>query len=353
MRTQSASGSLDVSMLAVDNDQSRRQFILIGASAMALSVLPGVTYLTAHAQTAAKATRVAFLAPGPRPANDQPVPMQKAFQEGLRALGWIEGDTFALESRFAEGKFERIPELVAELVRLDVKAIFALGSHAAAIVKRETAVPLVMIGDPVGTGLAASSERPGGTVTGLASISQEICGRRLKLLADVEPGLSRAVIAANPDHPATPGVVRMTQIAAQASGIDLTPVDVRTEKDFESAFETMVKAGVGAFVLYPVPMPDARIVQVAEIAIQRRLRWLDEIPRNATLGALLAYGPDYPELARRAAGYVDKILKGISPADLPIGAPEKFELVANLKTARALALTIPESVLAQATNVVR
>jgi putative ABC transport system substrate-binding protein len=281
--------------------------------------------------------------------------MQRAFQEGLRALGWIEGETFVLESRFAEGRFERIPEFVAELilVRLDVKAIFALGSHAAAIVKRETTIPLVMIGDPVGTKLAASADRPGGTVTRLASVSQEICGKRLKLLKDVEPGLTRAAIVANPDHPATPGVVRMTQTAAEALRIELVPVDVRAEQDIESAFETMIKAGARAFVFYPVPMPDARAVQVAELAIQRQLRWLDEIPRNATLGALLGYGPDYPDLSRRAAGYVNKILKGASPADLPIGVPAKFELVANLRTAQALGVTFPPSVLAEATNVIR
>jgi ABC-type uncharacterized transport system substrate-binding protein len=357
MKTRNAPRPVAGSRLAAHRDQSRREFMQVAArvvaSGVACSALPGLRHLRAHAQTPANVTRVAFLSPGPRPATDQPDPMWRAFQEGLRTLGWIESDTFIIESRFAEGQFERIPEFVAELARRDVKAIFALGSYAAAIVKRETTIPLVMIGDPVGTKLAASADRPGGTVTGLASVSPEICGKRLKLLKDVVPGLTRAAIVANPEHPATPGVVRMTQIAAEALRIELVPVDVRTEKDIESAFETMLRGGVGAFVFYPVPMPDTRVVQVAELAVQRRLPWLDEIPRNATLGALLGYGPNYPDLSRRAAGYVDKILKGASPADLPIGAPTTFELVANLRTAQGLGLTIPESVLSEATNVVR
>jgi putative tryptophan/tyrosine transport system substrate-binding protein len=357
MKTRNAPRPLDGSRLAAHCDQSRRAFMQVAArvvaSGVAVSILPGLRHLTAHAQTPAHVTRVAFLSPGPRPATDQPHPMWRAFQEGLRTLGWSESDTFINESRFAEGQFERIPEFVAEWVRRDVKAIFALGSHAAALVKRETTIPLVMIGDPVGTKLAASADRPGGTVTGLASVSQEICGKRLKLLQDVVPGLTRAALVANPGSPSHPGVVRMTQRAAEALRIELVPVDVRTEKDIESAFETMIRGGAGAFVFYPVPMEDTRVVQVAEIAVQRRLAWLDEIPRNATLGALLGYGPDYPDLARRAAGYVDKILKGASPADLPIGVPTKFELIANQKTAQGLGLTIPESVLAEATNVVR
>lgn len=352
MEIRNVRSSLQMEQLAdTDPIQSRRQFIQvaarIGAVGVTFSVLP------ARAQTPSNVTRIAFVSPGPRPAPDQPVPMQKAFQEGLRALGRIEGEAFVLESRFAEGKFERIPEFVAELVRLEVKAIFALGSQAAAIVKRETTIPLVMIGDPVGTKLAASADRPGGTVTGLASVSPEICGKRLQLLKDVEPGLTRAAIVANPDHPATPGVARMTQTAAEAMRIELVRVDVRAEKDIESAFETMIKGGVRAFVFYPVPMQDARTSQVAEAAIQRQLRWLDEIPRTATLGALLGYGPDYPDLSRRAAGYVNEILKGASPADLPIGVPTKFELVANLRTAKALGVTFPPSVLSEATNVIR
>jgi putative ABC transport system substrate-binding protein len=279
--------------------------------------------------------------------------MLNAFQEGLRALGWTENDKLLIEARFAEGQFQRIPEYVAELARLDVKAICVVGSQAAAAVQQETKIPLVMIGDPVGTKLAASADRPGGTVTGLASVSQALCSKRLQVLKDLAPKLTRAAVVANPDHPATPNVVRMTRTAAETLGIELVAVDVRTEKDLEGAFDTMIKEGAEGFVYYPVPMPDSRVGQVAEIAVRRRLLWSDEVPRNAVLGALVSYGPDYPDLSRRAAGYVDKILKGASPADLPIGAPTAFELVVNLRTAQGLGLTIPESVLSEATNVVR
>jgi putative tryptophan/tyrosine transport system substrate-binding protein len=240
MKTCEGPKLLDTSRLASSCDQGRRQFLhlgaRLGASGLAFSLLPAVSHRTGHAQTPPKVTRVAFLSSGPPPAADQPVPMRRAFQEGLRTLGWVESDAFVLESRFLEGKFERIPEVVAELARLGVRAIFALGSHAAANAKRETTIPLVMIGDPVGMKLAASADRPGGTVTGLASVSPEICGKRLRLLRDITPGLVRVAFVSNPDHPATPGVLRMTQATAEVLGIELISVDVWTEKDIESAF---------------------------------------------------------------------------------------------------------------------
>jgi ABC-type uncharacterized transport system substrate-binding protein len=172
------------------------------------------------------------------------------------------------------------------------------------------------------------------------------------LLKAVVPGLTRAGFVANPGNAAIPSILRTTRIAAEAAGIEVVPVDVPSEKDVESAFETMIKRSVQGFIFYPVAMQDTRVAQLAQLAIERRLPWLDEIPRHAALGALLGYGPDYPELARRAADYVAKILKGARPQDMPIGVPSKFEVVANLQTARAIAVTIPDSVLAEATKVV-
>ena len=357
METFTATGLLDMSILAPSRRQTRRDFVRVGArigvQAMVLGALPGACRLAAHAEATPNVTRVAFLAPGSA-TTPFAVLMQRAFREGLRDVGRIENETFIVESRFAEGKFERIPELVAELVRLDVKAIAAIGSPAAAIVKRETTIPIVMIGDPVGIKLAATVDRPGGTVTGLASNSEEICGKRLRLLKAVAPSLTRVAFVANPANPAIPGILRMTRVVAEALRIELIPVDVQTEKDMEHALETMVRAEAQAFVFYPPgPMQDARVIQIAEMAIRHRLPWSDEIPRNATLGALLAYGADYPDLARRAAGYVDKILKGASPAGLPLGLPSKVEFAVNMKTADALGLAIPGSILAEATNVVR
>jgi len=210
-----------------------------------------------------------------------------------------------------------------------------------------------MIGDPVGTKLAATLDRPGGTVTGLASNSQEICGKRLTLLKAVVPGLTRVAFIANPDSPATPGILRSTQSTAMSLDIELIDIGVRTEREIEGAFDTMGRMGVQGFIFYPVPMVDSRVTQLAEIAVQRRIAWMDEIPRNATLGALLGYGADYPELARRAADYIDRIVKGADPAVLAIGVPEKAEFVVNLKTAQALGTTVPESVLAEARTVIR
>jgi putative tryptophan/tyrosine transport system substrate-binding protein len=336
---------------------TRRQFMhaaaRIGAQAVVVSGSLGVWGRLAGAQSAANVTRVGFVSVGQRPTTGRPNMFLTGFQEGLSALGLPESETFVIESRFAEGNFERIPGLVAELVRLDVKVIFTSGTPAASIVKRETAIPLVMIGDPVGAKLAASLDRPGGTVTGLASNSEQIVAHRVKLLKTVVPGLTRAGFVANPDNPAIPGIRQMTRTAAESSGIEVIPVDVRSESDVESAFETMIKRDVRGFILYPVPMPATRITQLAEKAVQHRLAWLDEIPQHATLGALLGYGPDYPELARRAADYAQKILRGAQPGDLPIGVPSKFELVVNLQTARALGLTIPDSVVTEATRLVR
>jgi putative tryptophan/tyrosine transport system substrate-binding protein len=337
--------------------QSRRRFLQAGAQltaqAMFLSTVSRVWTPIAHAQPAAKATRVGFVGPGPRPATDQVAPFLAAFREGLRNLGWNEGETFVIETRFADGKLDRIPALVAELAGLNVRAILVVGSPAAAIVGRETKIPMVMIGDPIGTKLAATLDRPGGTVTGLASNSKDICVKRLKLLKTVVPGLTRAAFVAKPDNPAIPGILQTTRAAAEELRVQLIPVDVHTESDMETAFEDMTRAAAEAFIFYPVPMREARVREVADIAIKRRLAWLDEIPFNARLGALLGYGADYPELFRRAAGYVDKILKGANPADLAIGVPDKVELVVNLRTAQALNLTIPQSVLAEATNVTR
>jgi putative tryptophan/tyrosine transport system substrate-binding protein len=271
----------------------------------------------------------------------------------LGALGLPESETFVIESRFAEGNFERIPSLVADLVRLDVKVIFAAGTPTATRVARETAIPVIMIGDPVGAKLAASLDRPGGTVTGFWSNPEQIVAYRVKLLRTVLPGLTRAGFLANPESAAIPGILRMTRAAAESFGIDVIPVDVRSETDMEGAFETLNKTGVQGFIFYPVPMQDTRLSELAQRAIQHRLVWLDEIPRHATLGALVGYGPDYPDLARRAAEYAAKILKGARPGDLPIGVPTKFELVANLQTARAVGVTIPDSVVAEATKVVK
>ncbi len=336
--------------------QTRRQFIntaRTGVQAVVASACFGVHGPFARAESPSKITRVGFIGSGQRPTTERPNMFLKAFRERLQTLGLPESETFVIESRFAEGSLDRIPSLVADLARLGVKVIFVPGTPAATIVKRETEIPIVMIGDPIGAKLAANLDRPGGTVTGFASNPEEIVGRRVKLIKTVVPELARAGFVARPDNPAIPGILRMTRSAAEALGIDVITIDVRADSDLEGAFQTMITRGVQGFIFYPIPLQDARIVQLSTIAVQHRLPWLDEIPRNATLGALLGYGADYPELARQAADYVDKILKGSRPSDLPIGPATKSELVVNLQTARAIGVTIPESLVAEATQVVK
>ena len=226
---------------------TRRQFMRAGArlgvQALAACAALGTRVRVAQAQSTTNVTRVGFVAPGPLPTADRPNMFLKGFQEGLRTLGLPESETFVIESRFAEGNFQRIPSLVAELVRLDVKVIFAPGTPTASIVKGETAIPLVMIGDPVAAKLATSLDRPGGTVTGLASNSEQIVAHRVKLLKAVVPELTRAGFIAKGDNPAIPGILQMTRTASEASGIELIPLDVRLASDMESAFETMIKRG--------------------------------------------------------------------------------------------------------------
>jgi putative ABC transport system substrate-binding protein len=337
--------------------RTRREFIgttcRIAIHAVVASACFGLRGRLAGAESPSKVTRVGFVAAGQLPTTEQSNMFLKAFQERLQTLGLPESETFVIESRFAEGKLERIPSLVADLARLDVRVIFVPGTPAATIVKRETEIPIVMIGDPVGAKLAATFDRPGGTVTGFASNPEPIVAHRVTLLKTVAPRLTRAGFLANLKNPAIPRILRMTQAAAAALGIDVAPIDVTSDSDVEAGFATMTAGGVQGFIFYPIPLQDVRIRQLAATAVQHRLPWLDEIPRNATLGALLGYGADYPELARRAADYVDKILKGGRPGDLPIGLATKSELAVNLQTARALNVTIPETLVGEATQVVK
>ena len=269
--------------------QTRRQFMHAGTrigvrAAVAFASL-SMRGRAARAQSSANVTRVGFVAAGPHPTADRPNMFLKAFREELRALRLPESETFVIESRFAEGNFERIPGLVADLVRLDVKVIFVPGTPAATIVKRETAIPLVMIGDPVGAKLAASLEHPGGSVTGLTSNPEQLVAHRVKLLKTVVPGLTRAGFIAKSDNPAIPGILRMTRTAAEALRIDLMPVEVRSESEVEGAFQTMIGRGVQGFIFYPMPMPDTRITQLAATAIHHQLPWARRDSAERHLGS--------------------------------------------------------------------
>jgi putative ABC transport system substrate-binding protein len=274
------------------------------------------------------------------------------FQE-LKALGYVDGKTVALDYRDAEGQYERLPVLAAELVRLGPDVLFSYGGEQAPIVKRATAsIPIVVVvsNDPVASGLVASLARPGGNVTGVTYVHDVLAGKSVELLKQAAPSVSRAAILWNPNH-ADPEY-RETQRAADALGIHLQSLEVRAPGDFQGAFRNAIRERPDALVVAGSRLMTLQRQQIADFVTRNRLilvgtpRWLSEI------GALLTYGPNTVELHRRAAGYVDKILKGAKPVDLPMQQPATFELTINLKTAKSLGLTIPPSLLQRADQVI-
>jgi len=279
----------------------------------------------------------------------------EAFRQGLRDLGYIEGQNLIIEYRYAEGKVDRLPDLAAELVRLKVDAIFASSTPSVQAAKKATTtVPIVSVsGDPVGLGLVASLARPGGNVTGLANFTSELAGKRLELLKEVVPRVSRVAVLWNPDAPSSTLRMRETEAAAPSLGIKLQPVDVRELNDFEHAFAALKKDRADALFLLRSPLISSQVKRIVELAAKNRVPGMYDASEFAEAGGLMSYGTMLADLDRRAASYVDKILKGTKPADLPVEQPTKFELVINLKTAKQIGVTIPPNVLARADRVIK
>jgi putative tryptophan/tyrosine transport system substrate-binding protein len=280
----------------------------------------------------------------------------EAFLEGMRTLGYVEGQNLVIEYREAEGQYERFPALAAELVRLPVDVLLAVTTPAALAAKdATTTIPIVMmgVGDPVGIGLVASLARPGGNVTGLTSLQSELVGKELEFLKEVLPTVSRVAVLRNPANPAAALAAPGAEAAAQRLGVQLHLVEARGPEAFDRAFAAMTQAHAGALLV----MGDRLFVEhrrrLAELAVMSHLPTMHNIRPFVEAGGLMAYGPSTRDLRRRAAVYVDKILKGAKPADLPVEQPTKYELIINLKTAEALGLTIPPSVLFQATEILR
>jgi putative tryptophan/tyrosine transport system substrate-binding protein len=274
-----------------------------------------------------------------------------AFVQGLRELGYADGQNISLEYVSSEGKYERLPALAAELVRRKVDVIVVPADQNALAVKQATSsIPIVMIGDPVGTGLVANLARPGGNITGLSALAgPEIVGKQLELLKATLPQVSRIAILRNPGNPTHAIWLRQAEIAARSLTIQVQTLEARGPDEFGRAFKAMTTEGVGAVLILTDGMFSNHMIRIADLAMKSRLPAMG--PRNmvdAGAGILMSYGPIGPELFRRAATYVDKILKGAKPGDLPIEQPTKFELVINLKTAKALGLTIPPSLLLRA-----
>jgi putative tryptophan/tyrosine transport system substrate-binding protein len=324
----------------------RRAFVAGTAAVLA-------TPLGAGAQQPAKVWRIGFL--GSAFASAAGVRVE-ALRLGLRELGYVEGRNLAIEFRWAEGNNDRLPALAAELVQSRVDVIVTQGTPATLAARRATTtIPIVFAtaGDPVGTGIVASLSRPGGNITGLTDVTTDVAGKRLALLREAAPGVTRIAVLWNSSNPVAGLALKETEVAAQTLGLPLRSVEVRDVNRLDSAFSTIVRERAGAVVVLPDPALFDRRVQIAEMAAKNRLPSMAWTPEFAESGCLMIYGPSTAEMHRRAATYVDKILRGAKPADLPVEQPTKFELIINLKTAKTLGLTIPESLLRRADQVIQ
>jgi ABC-type uncharacterized transport system substrate-binding protein len=277
------------------------------------------------------------------------------FRDGLRDLGYEEGRNIVIEYRWAEGKYDRFPALIAELVALKVDVIVTAGTPAALAVKTATtSIPLVMVavGDPVGTGLVASFARPGGNNTGLTSLAPELEGKRLELLREVVPKLSYIAVLWNPANAYMVTTEKEVQAAAKVLHMKVLSLGVRTPEELDTALATVLKEQPGALNVLADRLFLHNRARIVDFAAQHRLPGVHAYRELVVAGGLMSYGPSYADMHRRAAIYVDKILKGAKPADLPVQAPTKFELVINLKTAKALGLAVPPTLVALADEVI-
>ncbi len=325
----------------------RRTFL--GMMAGSLLAAP----LAAEAQPVAKVPRIGYLALNPT-ANPH---LHEAFRQGLRDLGYVEGRNVVIESRDAEGKPERLPALAAELVALKVDVLVAQPTVAALAAKQATrTLPIVFpVADPVSSGLVTSLARPGGNLTGLSILAPEMVGKGLELLKQAVPGVSRVAVlwdpGAFPERTAK-DMRKEVEVAARALGVRLQFIEARGPDDFDRAFSEMTRARAGALTVLGGSMLFSERKRLVDLAAKNRLPAVYPWREGVDAGGLMAYGPNVADLFRRAATYVDKILKGAKPGDLPIEQPTKFELVINLKTAKALGLTIPRSLLQRADQVI-
>ncbi len=323
----------------------RRQFMaLVGA---------GVAWpLSVHAQYTGKVYRIGFLGNSTAALESNLV---EPFRDGLRELGYQEGRNVAIEYRWAEGKYERFPSLVAELIASKVDVIVTAGTPATLAVKKAMpSIPLVMVavGDPIGTGIVASLGQPGGNITGLSSIAPELEGKRLELLREIIPKLSHIAVLWNPVNPFHNASLKQAQAAAQTLRMKVQSVAVRTREDLDDAFASLLRERPGALLVLADRVFLHDRARLMNFAAANRLPGVYAYRELVEAGGLMSFGPSYADMHRRAATFVDKILKGAKPADLPVEQPTKFELVINLKTAKALGLTVPLSLLGRADEVI-
>jgi putative ABC transport system substrate-binding protein len=320
------------------------------AAALTLSLLAAP--LVVEAQQAGKIPRVGVMAIG---SGTPPSPTYEAFRQGLRDLGWIEGQNIIVDVRWTP-TVDRLPEMAAEFVRMRVDVIFAASSTQVEPARQATkTIPIVFAthADPIGVGHVASLARPGGNITGLAQLLTELSAKELELLREALPQVTRIGVLWNPTTPSHPPALRAVDGAAETLGVQVQRVPAQSADEFDTALSTMTQARAGAFLVLPSPLTYVQRARLAEVALKRRLPGMFGFRENAEAGGLMSYGPDLKDLFRRAAIYVDKILKGAKPADLPVEQAQKFELVINLQTAKALGLTIPQSLLLRADEIIQ
>jgi putative ABC transport system substrate-binding protein len=311
--------------------------------------------LAADAQQSAAIPRIGYLTPSSQPDGAAAI---NTFREGLREHGYIDGSNVLIESRFADG-YERVPALLTELLKLKVDVLVVATTPAALAAHRATStVPIVFapVSDPVGSGLVASLAKPGGNITGYSDMSADLAQKRLVLLSEVVPGMSRIGVLRHADNPGSRIATDQLESGARQSGLKLYHVDVRRTADLEAAFAILTKARVQALIAIADLHLTGHVLAIARLAISHRLPLMGFGPRWSEAGALLSYGAylgTRPEFSRQAAAYVVKILHGARPAELPVQQPTKFELIINLRTAKALGLTIPPSLLSRADQVIQ
>jgi putative ABC transport system substrate-binding protein len=319
---------------------------------VALSALLLALCMRAHAQQASKVYRVAYLGGG---SAELEKGWLEAFLQGMRELGYFEGKNIAVERRYAAGRYEQLPELTAELVRLKVDVIVAASTPVAHGAKKATLVtPIVMVvADPVGTGLVSSLAQPGGNLTGLSDFHADLITKRLELLKEIVPSASRIAVLFNPGNPSCSLQIKDLTAAASPLGVTLFSVEAKELQDISPSFSKMRKEKAGALLVCGDRMLNTHRKQIFELTTKDRLPAIYTTMEYAEAGGLMSYGANFPDLYRRAAIYVDKILKGAKPGDLPIEQPTRFEFVVNLKAAQQIGLTIPPNVLARADRVIK
>ena len=323
---------------------------VIGLAILAL----GLTFapVAAVAQQAEKIYRIGFLGPSSLSTHASRV---EAFRAGLRELGYVEGKNIRIEYRWADGKYERLPDLAGELVGLRVDVLVTFGTSGAIAAKQTTlTIPIVMAGtgDAVATGLVASLARPAGNITGLTLFIPELMAKRLELLKEAVPRAGRAAVLVHPDNAANAPVLKAMESTARSLNVELQRFEARRSSDFDSAFSSMAKSRVDVVVVTDDPFFNANARAIANLAVKKRFPAAGP-GEFVGAGGSIGYSVNFPDMFRRAAYFVDKILKGAKPADLPVEQPTKFELVINMKTAKALRLTIPQSLLVRADEIIQ